>query len=90
MYLADRMVFHIVATINSLFHIVPLQGKTIPDPDTVVNTDTFIRYGTIAFPRDKGCLPDNLNYRLPVGFECRFVPRDEKAHQLIKMVSLLE
>lgn len=90
MYLADRVVFHIVTTINSLFHVVPLQGKRIPDPDTVVYTDVLIRYATAAPDKIKGYPHDRLNYRLPVGFECRFVPRDEKALQLIGMVSLIE
>jgi hypothetical protein len=35
MYLADRLAFHIVATIISVFEIVPLEGKTLPELNDV-------------------------------------------------------
>ncbi|PVF97327.1 cytochrome P450 [Serendipita vermifera] len=43
MYLADKVAFHIVATIVSLFNIVPLEGKKIPDPKTVEWDDMAIQ-----------------------------------------------
>lgn len=43
MYLADRLAFHVMVMVNSLFHIVPLEGKKIPDPNTVEWTDTVIQ-----------------------------------------------
>jgi hypothetical protein len=44
MYLADKLAFHIVATIVSLFNIVPLEGKKVPDPKTVEWEDGAIQY----------------------------------------------
>ncbi|PVF97330.1 cytochrome P450 [Serendipita vermifera] len=70
MWIADRLAFHIVATTVSLFHILPLEGKTLPDPKKIEWSDTAIQQ--------------------PLGFECRFVVRDEKAQQLLKTVSLHE
>ncbi|PVF97328.1 cytochrome P450 [Serendipita vermifera] len=35
MYLADRIVLHLVATVMSLFDIIPLEGKTLPDLNQV-------------------------------------------------------
>lgn len=48
MYFADRVVLHVVATIISLFHIAPLDGKKIPDPQSVEYTDLAIRYETAS------------------------------------------
>ncbi|PVF95137.1 cytochrome P450 [Serendipita vermifera] len=42
-YFADRMVFHMVTTINSLFKIEPLEGCQIPDPDTIEYTPRSIQ-----------------------------------------------
>jgi hypothetical protein len=44
MNLADRLAFHIVATIISVFEIVPLEGKTLPNPKDVEWSDTGIQY----------------------------------------------
>jgi cytochrome P450 len=49
MYFADRVTFHIVATIISLFEVVPLEGRTRPDPAMIRYPDTLIRYCTISF-----------------------------------------
>jgi cytochrome P450 len=35
MYLADRVVFHIVATIVSLYNVETLEGQKIPDPNSI-------------------------------------------------------
>jgi hypothetical protein len=44
MNLADRLAFHIVATIISVFELVPLEGKTLPNPKDVEWSDTAIQY----------------------------------------------
>jgi hypothetical protein len=44
MYLADRVAFHVVVTICSLFNVVPLEGKKIPDPATVEWEDIAVSY----------------------------------------------
>ncbi|PVF93570.1 cytochrome P450 [Serendipita vermifera] len=68
MHLAERVIFHLVATTVSLYKIVPLEGKKIPDPNSIEYTPTGIQH--------------------PVGFECRFVLRDEKARHLLRSISL--
>lgn len=70
MYLADRVVFHLVAMVISLYKMEPLDGSTLPDPKSVKYTPTGIQH--------------------PVGFECRFTVRDEKAQHLLKTISLSE
>ncbi|PVF97366.1 cytochrome P450, partial [Serendipita vermifera] len=50
MYLADRAVFHIVATVASLYKMEPLEGKKLPDPQTV----TYMQK-VIQFPIDFQC-----------------------------------
>jgi hypothetical protein len=44
MYLADRLAFHVMVMTNSLFHIVPLEGRKVPDPSSIQWTDTVIQY----------------------------------------------
>ena len=44
MYLADRLGFHYAATMAALFSILPLEGKTIPDPETIVYSDVALRW----------------------------------------------
>ncbi|PVF97331.1 cytochrome P450 [Serendipita vermifera] len=39
MYLADRLAFHMVVTINSLFQLTPLKGEERPDLKSIVWTD---------------------------------------------------
>jgi hypothetical protein len=39
MYLADRVAFHLVAMISSLFHLAPLEGQRVPDPKSIVWND---------------------------------------------------
>ncbi|PVG01722.1 cytochrome P450 [Serendipita vermifera] len=68
MHLADKVVFHLVITVISLLKIVPLEGCSVPDPNTIEYTDAGVRY--------------------PIGFECRFVPRNEKAEHLLSSVAL--
>jgi hypothetical protein len=42
--------FHLVATIASLFDIVPLEGKTIPDPKTIEWDDGAVQYVNNLLP----------------------------------------
>ncbi|PVF97212.1 cytochrome P450 [Serendipita vermifera] len=35
MYLADRVMFHIVTTVVSLYNVEPLEGQKIPDPNSI-------------------------------------------------------
>jgi hypothetical protein len=44
MYLADRFVLHLVATVMSFFGIVPLEGKKLPDPNKVEWSATAMQY----------------------------------------------
>jgi hypothetical protein len=50
MYLADRLAFHVMVMANSLFHILPLEGKKIPEPDSIEWTDTVIQYDSSFHP----------------------------------------
>jgi len=43
MYLADRLSFYYATTLAMLFSIVPLEGKGIPDPETVEYTDMVLK-----------------------------------------------
>ncbi|PVF93579.1 cytochrome P450 [Serendipita vermifera] len=43
MYLADRVVFHLVTTVISLYKIEPLKGSKIPDPNSIEYTPTTIQ-----------------------------------------------
>ncbi|PVF91780.1 hypothetical protein CPB86DRAFT_669233, partial [Serendipita vermifera] len=43
MYFADRAAFHLVVTVNSLFEISPLEGRTRPDPEMKKFPDLLIR-----------------------------------------------
>ncbi|PVF91783.1 hypothetical protein CPB86DRAFT_661556, partial [Serendipita vermifera] len=43
MYFADQAAFHFVVTINSLFEISPLEGRTRPDPKLTKFPDVVIR-----------------------------------------------
>lgn len=70
MYLADRVVLHLVATIISLYKVEPLEGSKRPDPDSIEYTPKAIQQ--------------------PIGFECRFIPRDEKAQNLLNTIALGE
>ncbi|PVF92944.1 cytochrome P450 [Serendipita vermifera] len=44
MHLADKVAFHVAATTMALFDVVPLEGRTIPDPDSVEYTDAALRH----------------------------------------------
>jgi hypothetical protein len=84
-YLADRNGFHISAKLVAAFDIAPAPGKDRPKPELVEYTDTAFRR---VFPlriyqgiSDRPC-------RLPVGFECHFVPRDTRSLELLKGLSL--
>ncbi|PVF97375.1 cytochrome P450 [Serendipita vermifera] len=70
MHFADRVVFHMVATIISLYKVEPLEGKGLPELDSIEYTPKMLH--------------------LPVGFECRFTVRDEKAQSLLRTISLGE
>ena len=43
MYLADRIGFHMAASMVALYNIVPLEGQARPKPETVEYTDAGIR-----------------------------------------------
>ncbi|PVF97367.1 cytochrome P450 [Serendipita vermifera] len=43
MYLADRLVFHMVVTIVSLYKLEPLEGSKRPDPKSIKYTDKLIQ-----------------------------------------------
>jgi hypothetical protein len=43
MHLADRSGFLIAATTIALYNIVPLEGATIPDPNTIEYSDATFR-----------------------------------------------
>jgi hypothetical protein len=51
MYFADRVAFHLVVTINSLFKISPPEGKERPDPAKTRYPDSLIRY--VSFGKKK-------------------------------------
>ncbi|PVF93582.1 cytochrome P450 [Serendipita vermifera] len=70
MYFADRVAFHLVTTIISLYKVEPLEGSKIPNPDSIEYAPPGIQQ--------------------PVGFECRFTVRDEKAQHLLRTISLSE
>jgi hypothetical protein len=42
--MADRIGFHLAATLLALYSISPLRGQKIPHPDTIEYTDRAIRY----------------------------------------------
>ncbi|KIM28307.1 hypothetical protein M408DRAFT_69816 [Serendipita vermifera MAFF 305830] len=44
MYLADRMGFHMCATIAALYDVAPLEGKSRPRPESAEYTDSLIRW----------------------------------------------
>ncbi|PVF93583.1 cytochrome P450 [Serendipita vermifera] len=69
-YLADRVIFHLVTTVISLYNVDPLEGSSIPDPNGIEYTAMGIQQ--------------------PIGFECRFTVRDEKAQNLLRTISLGE
>ncbi|KIM19581.1 hypothetical protein M408DRAFT_31099 [Serendipita vermifera MAFF 305830] len=70
MHLADRIGFHIGATVATLYDVAPLEGKSRPQPKLAQYTDTVLR--------------------LPVGFECRFLPRDSRTLNLLKVAEMEE
>ncbi|CCA72716.1 related to O-methylsterigmatocystin oxidoreductase [Serendipita indica DSM 11827] len=68
MHFADRVAFHTALTSVSLFNILPLEGKQVPDIDRIEYTKDITR--------------------VPVKFDCRFVPRNEEANQLLSSLAL--
>jgi hypothetical protein len=54
--------FHLIATVASLFNVVPLEGKKVPDRKSVEWDDTAIQYGD--FFSDKLLVSDFAN---PIG-----------------------
>jgi hypothetical protein len=54
MYFGDRVVFHIVATIMSLYKVEPLEGASIPDPNRIKYTPMLIQYDSALFYGSKG------------------------------------
>jgi cytochrome P450 len=42
-YFAERIVFHLVTTIISLYKVVPLEGQKTPDPNGITYTPTGIQ-----------------------------------------------
>jgi hypothetical protein len=49
MYFADKVVFHLAATVVSLFKLQPLEGNQIPDLDAIKYRQTMIQYESISF-----------------------------------------
>jgi cytochrome P450 len=49
MYFADRVVFHLVTTVTSLYKMEPLEGKKRQDPNTVEYAPKMIQYESIFF-----------------------------------------
>jgi hypothetical protein len=43
MYLAERLAFHLIITVISLFNVAPLEGKEVPDRKDLEYPDTFIQ-----------------------------------------------
>jgi hypothetical protein len=88
-HLADRVVFHMVTTIISLYKSEALEGKSLPDPQSTSYTQKLVQY---ASDIRRVCYAAHrvFRYRLPTDFECRFVLRDEKAANLLKAISLGE
>jgi hypothetical protein len=85
MYLADQTGFHIATKLVATFDITPLPGKDRPKPELVEYTDTAFRQVFSFRPyRNVSDFP----CRLPVGFECHFVPRDAYSLELLKGLSL--
>jgi predicted AlkP superfamily pyrophosphatase or phosphodiesterase len=54
MYFGDRVVFHIVTTIMSLYKVEPLEGSSIPDPNSIKYTPMLIQYDSALFYGPKG------------------------------------
>jgi hypothetical protein len=88
-YLADRVVFHMVTTIISLYKLEPLEGNSLPDPQTTSYTQKLVQY-VQAIQRVCNAVHWTYRYRLPTDFECQFILRDEKAKNLLKAISLGE
>jgi hypothetical protein len=88
MYFADRVVFHLATTVISLYKVEPLEGHQIPDPDNIRYTPKMLQYDSTSL--DQSCYIDPLTNSSPIGFECRFVLRDEKARNLLRAISLEE
>jgi hypothetical protein len=44
MHFATRVVFHLVVTINSLFKILPLEGRALPNHNMIKFLDATTRY----------------------------------------------
>ncbi|PVF97326.1 cytochrome P450 [Serendipita vermifera] len=59
MYFADRMVFHLAATVISLYKVEPLEGNGIPDPDNIKYTPKMLHL-PIGFELS----PDRTNPRI--------------------------
>jgi hypothetical protein len=89
MYLADRLMFHLVATIVSLYKVEPLEGEKVPDRKSVEYSPKAVQYESFLLIITV-LIIDLVLYRQPVGFMCRFVLRDEKARHLLKTISLGE
>jgi cytochrome P450 len=88
MYFADRVVFHLVATVTSLYKMEPLEGKKRLDPNTVEYEPKMIQYESILLGHSLRA--HFIPYRSPIGFECQFVLRDQKARDLLSTISLGE
>lgn len=87
MYLADRIGFHVATTTAALYEIAPLEGRNRPKPESVKYTEGLLTR-VKHYKDDESWLI--LLYRLPVGFECRFLPRGQRSQELLKTISLLE
>jgi cytochrome P450 len=43
MYLADRVIFHMVTAIMSMYKMEPLEGKSLPNSETATYTDKMFQ-----------------------------------------------
>jgi hypothetical protein len=43
MYFADRVVFHLVTTVISLYKVEPLEGRTIPELNSIHYTPKMLQ-----------------------------------------------
>jgi len=89
MYLADRAGFQIASTISALYDVAPLEGHSRPKPEMVEYSDAILRFVGCSITRHILISP-SFAVRVPEVFECRFVARNAKTEELLKMSALQE
>ena len=90
MYLADSVGFQIASALAALYDVVPLEGRSRPEPESVEYTDWGFRF--VGCSRYKTTYIEFFFFflliRVPKTFECRFVARNAKTEELLKMSHL--